>query len=280
MFLNGLNGWRMGSFEDKEGAELMAGNNGIVAWVISHSVYIIPAIQILIAIHAIQTGRNWYWFWIIFAFPLVGPAIYFFVEILPDYKGQGFNGILESILNSLQPGRELRRLQGALEETDTVKNRKDLADYYLSHQEADKAVEMMRGCMTGVFKEDPDINLRLSIALVEVGQFAEAKKILEGLAKRNPTYYVSPRELLSAKCWEGLGQEAQALEAFEEYARKNTADMEGWWRYGRILEKSGQKEKAKTVYVEMLKKSKTIASHHRRSQLNWIKSAKTSLKEL
>ena len=248
--------------------------------ILSHGYYLVPLIQILVAVHVIKTGRSWIWFWVILGFPLLGAAVYFFAEILPDMKGQGFSGSWDNLLNDFVPGRELRNLQTGFEESDTVTNRKALAAYYLAHQEADKAVELIRGCLTGVFKDDPDINLRYAAALVETGQFKEAQKILEFLAKKHPSYYLSQRELLTAKCLENLGQEAQALAAYADYAGKNTAELEGWWRYGRLLEKSGQKEKARSIYLELLKKSKSLGSHHRRSQRVWIKAAKTSLKEL
>ena len=248
--------------------------------ILGYIYYLVPLIQILIAVHVIKTGRSWYWLWIVFGFPMIGAAVYFFVEILPDMRGQGIGGSWDNLLNDFVPGRELRNLQTAFEESDTVTNRKALAVYYLAHQVADKAVELMRGCLTGVFKDDPDINLRYAAALVEAGQFAEAQKILGELAKKYPNYYLSQRELLAAKCLENLGQEAKALVAYEDYAGKNTADMEGWWRYGRLLEKSGQKEKARSIYLELLKKAKSVGAHHRRSQRVWVKAAKTSLKEL
>jgi hypothetical protein len=258
----------------------MDDGGGIGGWIISHTFYLVPLIQILTVVHVIKTGRNWFWVWIIMGFPLLGMAVYFFMEILPDFKGQGFSGSLDTILNSILPGRHLKQLQTALDDTDTVKNRKALAEYYLSVNEAEKAVELLRGCLTGVFKDEPDIHLRLANALTRAGQFAEAKKLLEGLAKQHPSYYVEQRELLTAKCLEGLGQETQALAAYEDYAGKNTSDMEGAWRYGQLLGKTGEKEKARAVFVGILKKSKTFASHHRRAQWVWTKAAKTSLKEL
>ncbi|HEY5038787.1 MAG TPA: tetratricopeptide repeat protein [bacterium] len=258
----------------------MDDGGGIGIRIINHTYYLIPLIQILTVVHVIKTGRSWFWIWIILGFPLLGVTIYFFMEILPDFKGQGFSGSIDTILNSILPGRQLKQLQTALEETDTVKNRKALATYFLSVNEAEKAVELLWGCLTGVFKDEPDIHLHLAHALTQAGQFAEAEKLLEVLAKQHPSYYVEQRELLTAKCLEGLGQESQALAAYEDYAGKNTADMEGAWRYGQLLEKNGQKEKAKAVYGGILKKSKTFASHHRRAQRVWIKAARACLKEL
>lgn len=242
--------------------------------------YLVPLLQIMAVIHVIKTGRNWYWFWIIFFFPLLGVIIYFFVEIVPGFQQGGFQGATENSLNALLPGRRLKHLQAALEESDTVQNRKALAEYYLSNGEASKAVELYRSCLTGVFKDDPHVNLGLGCALVEAGEPAEAEKILGALRKRNAAYETSKRDLFYARALESQGKKDEALQAYGEILQKYSSEVEGACRLALLYEQNGQKDKALPLYEDLVKKSKRFSAHYRREQIAWIKKAKERLKEL
>jgi hypothetical protein len=43
-------------------------------------------VAIYFAVHALKTGRQMYWLFILFSFPLLGLIAYFFVEYLPDMQ--------------------------------------------------------------------------------------------------------------------------------------------------------------------------------------------------
>lgn len=247
---------------------------------IGYLYYLIPLLQIITAVHVIKTGRSWYWLWIIFFFPLIGAAVYFFAEIIPGFQRSGFQGMAESTLNALRPGREQKLLQEALEDSDTVQNRRALAEYHLSHGEAPKAVELYRSSLTGVFKDDPHVNLGLGCALVEAGEPAEAKKVLEALRKRNAAYETSKRDLFYARALEALGDEKEAIKSYEELLQKYGSEVEGACRLARLFEKTGQTDKALPLYQELVKKSKRFSAHYRKEQIAWIKMAKERLKEL
>lgn len=228
----------------------------------------------------IKTGRSWYWLWIIFFFPAIGVAVYFFAEMAPSFQQGGFQGVTESLLNALLPGRRLKLLQEAQEDADTVQNRKALAEYYLSHGEIPKAVELYRSCLTGVFKDDPHVNLGYACSLVEAGEAPEAEKILGALRRKNAAYETSRRDLYYARALEAQGKEGEALQAYEELLRKYGSEVEGACRLALLFEKTGQKDKALPLYMDLVKKSKRFSAHYRKEQIAWIKMAKARLKEL
>lgn len=242
--------------------------------------YLELILQIAAIVHVVRTGRSWYWAWILFAFPGVGLAVYFFVEVLPEFRTPNAHNTMESLLNAFLPGRELKGLRTALEDADTVKNRKALADYYLHHGEAAKSVDLYRQCATGVYKDDPHVNLGLAGALVEAGEFAEAKGILELLRKKNLVYETSRRDLAYGRALEGLGQENEAIQTYESVLQKFSSEVEGVCRLAALLEKTGQKERARQLYEELLKKAKRFAPHYRREQQPWIRTAMQGRKRL
>ena len=242
--------------------------------------YLVPLLQIIAAVHVIRTGRSWYWLWIIFFFPVIGVAVYFFAEMAPSFQTGGFQGVMESLLNTVLPGRQLKHLQDAVEDADTVQNRKALAEYYLSQGETSKAVELYRSCLTGVFKDDPHVNLGYACCLVEAGGAEEALKILGALRQKNAVYETSRRDLYYARVLEALGKEKEALQAYEELLQKYGSEVEGACRLALLLEKTGQKDKALPIYKDLVKKSQRFSAHYRKEQIAWIRTAKVRLKEL
>ena len=248
--------------------------------IISRIYIIAPIIQVITAVHVIKTGRAWSWLWIILCFPLVGSVVYVIVEILPDFQRFTFRGMVDSFLNAFEPGRKHRLLREAMEETDTVQNRKALADYYASIQEQEKAADLYRSCLAGVFKDDPEISLCLCSALLESGKNEEAEKILDGLRKKNVSHGAAKRDLLYARVVESSGKEDKALGLYGELVQNHASEVEAWWRYGRLLEKAGRKNEANELYEKILKRAKSFSRHHRRAQRVWLKSVKASWKAI
>lgn len=247
---------------------------------LGYFVYLVPVLQIIAAVHVIRTGRSWYWLWIIFFFPMVGVAVYFFAEMAPSFQSGGFQGVMESLLNAVLPGRKLKHLQDAVEDADTVQNRKALAEYYLSQGETAKAVELYHSCLTGVFKDDPHVNLGYACCLVEAGEAAEALKILGALRQKNAVYETSRRDLYYARALEAQGKEREALQAYEELLQKYGSEVEGACRLGLLYEKTGQNEKALPLYKDLVKKSQRFSAHYRKEQIAWIRMARARLKEM
>jgi hypothetical protein len=254
----------------------MSGLNGLPMQLLASVGWVIPLIQIIFVVHALKTGRNWYWMWIIICFPFLGAAVYFFVEFLPSYPRFTF----DTVLNVLVPGRERQNLENAVADTATVQNRRALGDYYLSHGQAQKALEQFRECVKGVFKEDGEMNLRLCSALVETGQFQEAQAILEGLRKKKTAYETSQRDVLYGRVLEGLGRKAEAIQVYEDVLGRFGSEVEGCCHLARLYAQEGQEEKARRLYEDLLKRAKRFSPHYRNAMRVWIKAAKAGLREL
>jgi hypothetical protein len=241
---------------------------------------IVPLIQIVTAVHVIKTGRSWFWLWIILLFPLVGSAIYFIIEVLPDLRRGGSGDVVDRALNALQPERELKQLQEQLDIADTIENRRALADYYLRVDQPQKAIELYKSCLRGVFQNDPETTLALCSALVAAQLYDEAKTTLEELRTRAPSVEPSKRELLYARTLEGLGQESEAMSVYESLVDKYSSEVEAGCRLAQLAEKAGQTERAKLLYEDILKRAKRFAPHHRKSQQRWITLAQEGVKNL
>ena len=82
-------------------------------------------VQVYFAIHAVRTGRERQWLFIIIIFPGVGSLIYFFSEYLPDVQQAASHRKRGAQANS---PKHLRYLEDQVEITPSVKDKKALAE--------------------------------------------------------------------------------------------------------------------------------------------------------
>jgi len=88
---------------------------------------LILILQICFAIHAIKTGKDYFWLSIIAFLPGLGCAVYFFTQVLPEInQSHTANKVGNSLRKSLDPKRELRERKLELERADTIDNRRKL----------------------------------------------------------------------------------------------------------------------------------------------------------
>lgn len=240
---------------------------------------LVPLLQVLMAAHAIKTGRNWYWVWIIMGFPVVGAMVYFFVEVMPEANGANFTLNFDSLLNLILPGRELKTLEAQVELTHTVENKMALASYYVRKNQPEKAIEIYQSCLQGSFQDNGDLLLDLSVAQYNAGRFHDAVATLQRLNDKKPAYEQIRRELLYARAIDGTGQTAEAKVLFEKIAEKYGGE-EASCCLASILEKLGEKDRARAIYQEVVKRTKNLPYHHRKLQMEWIGMAKSGLKRL
>ncbi len=238
------------------------------------------AFLVICGVHVIKTGRPTYWLWIILFFSLPGCLIYFFVEMLPDLRRNSTAKRLGTdLVNVVDPGRNLRKLQEQLEIADTVSNRQALARYYLRAGQYDEAVDLYQRCLEGVFENDPTLTLELSYALFLQGNYEEAKKQLDRLGGLDLGIRAPDRNLLYAQTLEQLGDADAALVAYEA-ALPQSRGEETRCRYATLLEKAGRSEEAKEVYQDILKRAKRSPGYYRRTERDWIIKARLSLDQL
>jgi hypothetical protein len=82
-------------------------------------------VQMYFAVHAVRTGRERQWLFIIIIFPGIGSLIYFFSEYLPDMQQVARLRKRNAPAGSL---KHLRYLEDQVEITPSVKDKKALAE--------------------------------------------------------------------------------------------------------------------------------------------------------
>src|SRR3954469_5743187 len=92
-------------------------------------VLLLPAINILLIIHAAKTGRFSPWGFIILMMPGIGAIAYVAMELIPEWFGtrQGRQA-RQSVGRALDPDKKYRALNDQVEIADTIANRAELAE--------------------------------------------------------------------------------------------------------------------------------------------------------
>lgn len=236
-------------------------------------------IQLCAAVHVLRARHPISWLWVIIFLPPVGAIVYFLVEVRPNIRYQPLSNPVTALLDWWNPRREFLRLKEELELSDTVANRKALAEHHLRHGEYAQGIDLYRTCLRGPFKDDAGVHLDLARAHFHAGQYDEAKHLLERLRQISPTYEAQKRDFFLARSFEEMGNKEDALTMFEKVT---TGPMheEARVRQALLLEEQGQKQKARTIYADVVRRMKKAAHHYRRDQREWWLTAQERLKEL
>ncbi|MDR2189390.1 MAG: tetratricopeptide repeat protein [Azonexus sp.] len=173
-------------------------------------------IALYFAVHAMRSGQNMTWLFILFSFPLLGSVVYFFAIYLPDSRlQQKTKKAMASAARALDPGKELREAQAAFDYTPTAENQMRLATAFLNAGQAEEAAANYEACLAGPFASDPEIRLNAAEAHIESGQFARAIEQLEQVQKTRPEFRAEQVALLLAQSFSQSGRRLEAKAAFE-----------------------------------------------------------------
>jgi len=236
------------------------------------------AAKVACIVHVIRQGRSLAWIWLILLFPFGGPIIYFFLEIWPELgrrgAGRGFSFRLPQ-----NPTRTIVRLMEELEYSSTVEKRVQLARAYAAAGRHPEAVETIRACLTGVFKDDPPLTFELAEIGFGAGLYRES---LDALAVLNRLSFKGARHergILAARCQEKLGDIVAAKAAYEE-SFSTAVGEEARCRYAQLLAVAGESATARALFEEIGRNAKHGGGNYRRLNRPWINQAKEGLSAL
>lgn len=236
--------------------------------------------QVYFVVHALKTGRDRFWVYIIIIFPGVGCLVYFFVEFLPELQhNPAARKAGSKIVNIADPGRELRRLKEQLEISDSIKNRKLLAEGYINAGFFDEAISLYKSCLEGLYENDPYIWEGLSCAYFFKGNFEEAKKYLYKLKEMRGENQSQEFDLLLARTLEESGDTDGALKEYDLLVKRFSGE-EARCRYALLLKKLGKPGDAEHIFREIVKNARLSPKYYKKVQKKWIAIAKKELKEM
>jgi hypothetical protein len=192
-------------------------------------------VAIYFATHVLRTGQDKYWLMILFAFPLVGSLVYALTVWLPDARNsrQGTQ-FVRGMRQILDPSRELREAQDALDAAATPNHRIRLADALMAAARASEAVVQYQAVLTGLYADDAQLQVKLARALLEAGNPNDARVLLDRLIAEQPSFKSAEGHLVYARAVAALGDRVRTHEEYGTLVGYY-AGLEARARYAEVL---------------------------------------------
>lgn len=243
--------------------------------------YLIPilsiAIQAGLIVHVIKTGRNMLWIWAIALLPLVGALAYVVAELLPSAaSGKTARRAKSGVQRMIDPDRDLRRANAAVEISGNLDARRRLAEQLFERGQFEPAIEVYEAGLKGIFEHDPTLLLGLARACFAKGDFAAARSALERLRQHNPEFKSADADLLYARTLEAQGALPEAEQAYAALAPVYPG-AEARLRYGLLLKRCGKTVAANEVLKDLLDGAELGPRHYRKAQAEWLERARREL---
>ena len=239
---------------------------------------VVLLLQITVIIHAMKTGRPYYWIFIIMAFPIIGCLIYFIVELLPGSRHERrMQMIGRDIAKAVNPDRDLKKRAAELEICGSVENKLKMADECVERGMFDDAIRLYEGARNAQYEFAPDLLYGLARARFFNGDPAAARELLVELQNRVPRYYAQEVALLSARAAARIGERTTAIREIEMLL-ENFVGLEARYRYAELLYQDGQATRARAELERLIEHARKFrVSQEERA---WAKLARQGLTSL
>lgn len=232
-------------------------------------------VAILCAIHALKTGRQMYWVFILFAFPGLGSIVYVVVEVLPGLtESPQARSAGSAARRALDPGRELREARHQLDVARTPTNLRRVGDAYLAMDRPGDALPLLQEAATGILSDDEGLLTAKARAEFGAGLYSDAIATLEGLKDAHPRTSMPQAHLLYARALESEGREEDALEQYENVSGYYPG-AEARARWALLLEKNERGQEAAERWQEILTAARIAPKFARKAQREWIDMARS-----
>ncbi len=207
-------------------------------------------IALFFAVHAVRSGQNNYWLFILFVFPLLGSVVYFFAIFLPNSRLQRHaRQLANNAVKALDPTREVREAQAAYDYSPTAQHEVRLAQALLAVGDAQKSLKHFEAAMKGPFATDQDIRWGAAQAAYEAGQPKTALQYLKTIAQTDVNYRAEAVGILVAKAYAQQGDQDMARKSFE-FAREQSGGFDVMAEYAIWAAEQGDWATAKRLKAD------------------------------
>ena len=231
------------------------------------------AVQVLLIVHCIKTGRNQIWIWVLALLSFPGAIAYIAVEIVPDlFRSRTAQRTARGVKKALDPHADLRRYESEARVAGNVASRQRYAEALTRAGRYDDAIREHRANLTGLYEHDPDLMLGLARAQFGKGDASGARTTLDELIEQNPDFRSPEGHLLYARALQAEGNKTKALEE-DRVVASSFPGAEATARFVQLLAAEGEREEAQKVARELLEQARIAPAHYRRAQKEWLDAA-------
>lgn len=237
-------------------------------------------VQLLCAVHVIRSGRSQIWLLFIFLFSLMGCFAYLVLEILPaHWNNRHLRTARSQATARVDPERDVRRAQGAVELADTAANHIALGDAQTARGRFEEAERAYRTALALGPGGDWGTQVKLAGVLFERGDSRQGLELLDGVPELSPGSEWDRRALLRARMLADLGRPADARILFEQVVTR-IAGEEARCHYAAFLLDQGDRMRAMEILEEVERRARRMDRTQRAAQADMYRWANERLNEL
>lgn len=234
-------------------------------------------LQLFCAVHAVRTGRPYYWLMIILAIPLFGSVAYLVTELVPDLlRTRAARQAASNVSRFVDPDRDFRILADQLEAADTADNKRALAEECVRRGQWADAVKLYQSALAGPHRDDPVLMVGLARAYFAGADFAACTRALDQLKAANPDFQSADAHLLYARSLEGEGRHGEALADYAAVAAYYPGE-EAKCRHALLLLRLGDIDRAREIFGAVQRSLDKATAAYRRAQWEWYEIARQNL---
>jgi hypothetical protein len=234
------------------------------------------AIAIFFAVHAIRTGRHMYWVMILLSFPLLGSAVYFFMEYMPDMKySRGGRKVIKAVGDAIDPNRALREAERNFERAPTAAHRGALAAALSDLGRYDEAIKHYEEAASGSYANDQHFVRGLASTSLLGSYWRNARESYERLFAIGKEIRQPDDDLGYAYALAQLN-DSGADEAFKQAVATSNGPV-ARCRYAQFLEGQGRAREARELYEAVVKEGRLAPKHTQDLHKAWYKTAAQAL---
>ena len=224
---------------------------------------LIIGVQVFCIVDVVRHGRSQMWISALIFLPVASTIAYFIVEVLPSLRHNRHVRVArQSVIEKIDPERELRAAKSQLEIADTMANRTRVADALTALGRHGEALPLyQRGAGP---RPDFRTGEKLARSLYLNDRPGEALSVLDALPKVTGQSDLDRTALLRARILEDMGRHDEALALYSDVMDRLPGD-EARCRYAALALKVGHQTEARRVLEDVEKRMKYIDRHTRAS---------------
>ena len=108
--------------------------------------------------HSYKNNTHQKYMWLIIFVPLLGSLIYLYTTF---YSRTNVSNISDSLKGVLNNNYHVEKLEKETKFTDTVANKKNLAQQYINKGRISESIDLLNSCLTGIHAGDQELNRML-----------------------------------------------------------------------------------------------------------------------
>jgi hypothetical protein len=222
-------------------------------------------LQAFCVYHAYKNNVEQRWYWFILIFPLFGCIFYFIHHFNNRSNIQNLGEVVKGVVNS---NYKIEQLEKAYAFSDSLTNRVNLADEYLSVGRTQEAVDLYRECLTGFMADDAALRMKLLNALFLNANYHDAVNI-GGLLAKEHSFKKSFSRIAYAWSLHRSGRTDSAEQVFQDMDKTNT-NYEHRVEYCKFLKDVGRTDDLKAKATELLQEFEFMRGPERKLHLETL----------